>query len=54
MMGMVSGVHTQPAALGFSIEETKSDQPNVGYASVFPVASVSKIIIAQILLQILS
>jgi putative transport protein len=54
MMGMVSGVHTQPAALGFSIEETKSDQPNVGYASVFPVASVSKIILAQILLQILS
>lgn len=53
LLGMVAAVHTQPAALGFATDQTKSDAPNVGYATVFPIASVSKIILAQVLYQIL-
>ena len=53
LMGMVAAVHTQPAALGFAVDQTKSDLPNTGYATVFPIASVSKIILAQVLYQLL-
>lgn len=53
LLGMVAAVHTQPAALGFAVEQTKSDLPNVGYATVFPIASISKIILAQVIYQAL-
>ncbi|MBN8690083.1 MAG: transporter [Armatimonadetes bacterium] len=53
LMGMASAIHTQPAALSFSAEQTNSDAPNVGYATVFPIASVSKIILAQLIYQFL-
>jgi putative transport protein len=50
VLGMVSGVHTQPAALAFASERTQSELARVGYASVFPIATVAKIVIAQLLL----
>ncbi len=53
LMGMVAAVHTQPAGLGFAVDQTKSDLPNAGYATVFPIASVGKIILAQVLFQLL-
>jgi putative transport protein len=50
LVGMVSGAHTQPAALAFACEQTKNELPNVGYATVFPLATVAKILLAQVLL----
>lgn len=49
LTGMIAGVHTQPAALSVAIDQRLDDTPNVGYAAVFPVATVLKLIIAQIL-----
>ncbi len=50
LAGMVAGIHTQPAVLGFALDQTKNDLPNLGYASVFPTATALKILLAQILL----
>ncbi|HNJ39317.1 MAG TPA: hypothetical protein PKZ53_02420, partial [Acidobacteriota bacterium] len=47
-------MQTQPALLGFALEQTKNDLPNIGYASVFPVATVLKIILVQVLFALLS
>jgi putative transport protein len=54
LAGMLSGVQTQPAVLAFVNEQSKSEQPNIGYSSVFPIATLTKIIFAQILLTLLS
>jgi putative transport protein len=51
--GLLGGQHTQPAVLGFALEQTKNDLPNVGYTTVYPLATVSKIILAQVLLALL-
>lgn len=53
LAGMLSGVQTQPAVLAFVNEQSKSEQPNIGYSSVFPIATLTKIIFAQILLTLL-
>ncbi len=53
LFGVVAGVHTQPAALAFAAEQTGGDLPNLGYATVFPVATVAKIVLVQILLAVL-
>ena len=49
-MGMVAGVHTQPAGLAFATDAARDESPNVGYASVSPIATVTKILLAQLLL----
>lgn len=54
LAGMLSGVQTQPAVLAFVNEQAKSEQPNIGYSSVFPIATLAKIIFVQVLLSILS
>ena len=46
---LLSGIQTQPAALAFVAERSSTDQANVGYASVFPLATITKIILAQLL-----
>lgn len=51
-MGVVAGIQTQPAALAFAIERTKNESPNAGYAAAYPVATVAKIVIAQLLLRL--
>jgi putative transport protein len=53
LIGMLAGLQTQPAVLGFALEQTHNDLPNVGYATVYPVATISKIIIVQVLLTML-
>jgi putative transport protein len=53
LTGMVAGIHTQPAVLGFALERSADEQPNVGYAAVFPIATIVKIIAGQILLATL-
>jgi putative transport protein len=54
LMGIVSGAQTQPAVLAFAAEQTADETPNAGYTIVFPLAMVTKIILAQILLAVLS
>jgi putative transport protein len=51
--GYVAGVHTQPAVLGFALEQSRDELPNLGYAAIFPIATIAKIIIAQVLLGLL-
>jgi putative transport protein len=53
LLGMLAGLQTQPALLGFAIEQTKDDTPNVGYAAVYPIATIGKIILSQLLLRTL-
>lgn len=47
--GMIAGVHTQPAALSAALSQRLDDTPNVGYAAVFPLATVLKLIFAQLI-----
>jgi putative transport protein len=50
LTGMLAGTQTQPAVLGFASEQTRNDLPQVGYATVYPLATIGKIIIVQLLL----
>lgn len=54
LVGTVAGIHTQPAVLAFGTERTGNDLPRLGYASTFPIATVTKILFAQGLLLALS
>jgi putative transport protein len=49
LMGLVSGIQTQPACLAYAANQVKSDAPNLAYAAVYPVATIAKIILAQLL-----
>lgn len=53
LTGMLAGLQTQPAVLGFSLEQTRNELPNMGYATVYPMAMIVKILIAQLLLTLL-
>ena len=50
LTGLLAGLQTQPAVLGFANEQFGDETPAIGYATVFPVAMIVKIILAQILL----
>jgi putative transport protein len=52
-MGMMSGLQTQPACLAYANQLSHGDQPNIWYATVYPVAMVMKILIAQVLFSFL-
>lgn len=52
LTGMVAGLHTQPAVLSHATEQTGNDLPGVGYATVFPTATLLKLILAQLLLAL--
>jgi putative transport protein len=54
LIGMLAGLGTQPAVLAFANEQTKNELPNIGYATVYPMAMVAKIVGAQLLLLLLS
>jgi putative transport protein len=54
LSGMLAGIHTQPAALAFANERHPDGSPAVGYATVFPLATIVKIVAAQILLILLT
>jgi putative transport protein len=53
LAGMLAGLQTQPALLAFSLEQADNDLPNIGYAMVYPVAIIAKIVIAQLLVALL-
>jgi putative transport protein len=51
--GTVAAVQTQPAVLGFAVEQARNDLPNLTYARAYPLALVAKIVLAQILFELL-
>ncbi len=51
-IGMLAGLQTQPAVLAFATERSGNDLPNQGYATVYPMAMIAKILLAQILLTL--
>ncbi len=53
LIGLLAGLQTQPAVLGFALEQTENDLPNLGYASMFALAVIVKIIVAQVLVAVL-
>lgn len=52
LVGVTCGQHTQPAALGYAVEQTGNDLPQLGYATVFPLATITKIVLAQVVLAL--
>jgi len=53
LTGILAGLQTQPAVLSFASEQTGNDLPSIGYASVYPLATIAKILFAQLLLALL-
>ena len=53
VMGMVSGMQTQPACLAYSNQQSSSENPNVWYAAVYPASMIAKIMLAQIIVSML-
>jgi len=51
VMGLMSGIQTQPACLAYANEHGGTDAPNVWYASVYPASMISKIILVQLLVS---
>lgn len=51
IMGIISGMQTQPACLAYANQQTQSNAVNIWYASVYPVATAIKILLAQLILQ---
>ena len=53
VMGMLSGMHTQPACLAYANQLAKNELPNIWYATVYPASMVAKIMLAQIIVSML-
>ncbi|MEW8978015.1 MAG: aspartate:alanine exchanger family transporter [Symbiobacterium sp.] len=53
LTGMVAGMQTQSATLGFALDEAENELPNVGYVTVYPLSMVVKIVLAPLLLALL-
>jgi putative transport protein len=53
MFGILAGTHTQPVVLGYATHHTGNDLPNVGFATVYPLATILKIVLAQVLLAVI-
>ena len=54
MFGILAGTHTQPVVLGYANQHAGNDLPNVGFATVYPLATILKIVLAQVLLGLLA
>jgi len=50
MYGILAGAHTQPVVLAYASQQTRNDLPGVGFAAVYPVSTILKIVLAQVLL----
>lgn len=53
VLGLTAGVMTNPPALAAAVNQTATDVPAVTYASAYPVVLIFKILLAQILVQVL-
>lgn len=54
LIGMLAGLQTNPAVLSFAGEQTGNDLPALSYATVYPVAMVGKIVLAQVIFMLLA
>ena len=52
LTGMIAGIHTQPAALTFALDQRRDETPNVGYAAVYPFATLFKLLVAQLIVAL--
>ncbi|MCB0647922.1 MAG: putative transporter [Saprospiraceae bacterium] len=50
LAGLMSGTYTDPAALSFSNSYFKSDVPAQAYATVYPMVTIFRILVAQLLI----
>lgn len=50
LVGILSGSYTDPAALAFSNKYLDSEIPNQSYATVYPLVTIARIFIAQLLI----
>ena len=53
LAGMLAGLHTQPAVLSDAVQQAKNDLPYLGYATIFPIVTIAKLLLAQLLLLLL-
>ncbi|HBC46099.1 MAG TPA: transporter [candidate division Zixibacteria bacterium] len=53
VMGMMSGIQTQPACLAYANERANNEMPNTWYATVYPASMIAKIILAQVIVSTL-
>ena len=51
LLGVLAGVHTQPAALAFVNRLTESDGTTLAYAAAHPLSTILKILVAQFLIS---
>jgi putative transport protein len=49
LLGMMAGTYTDPAALAFGTSYYKSDLPTQAYATVYPMVTIMRILVAQLL-----
>ena len=47
---MLSGASTNPPALAYCSEQTQTDAPSVGYATVYPLSMFLRVLAAQLLI----
>lgn len=50
LVGIMSGAYTDPAALAFSTRYVDSDMPTQTYATVYPLVTIFRIFVAQLLI----
>jgi putative transport protein len=53
LVGLMSGTYTDPAALSFSNAYFKSEIPTLTYATVYPLVTIARILMAQLLILLL-
>jgi putative transport protein len=49
LIGITAGIHTESAAVAYASNLTRTERPESGFASVYPVALIIKVIVAQLL-----
>lgn len=54
LIGVLSGASTNPPALAYSSEQTTTDAPSVGYATVYPLSIFLRVLAAQMLILFFS
>ncbi len=52
LIGVLAGASTNPPALAYATEQTSSDAPSVGYATVYPLTMFLRVLGAQLLILI--
>ena len=53
LTGFIAALHTHPALLSYASDQARNDMPGAGYAMVYPMAMITKIICAQALFFLL-